>query len=815
MDKDYQVVKSYRELRQNVTQFLYKIREDIEEISADADEDIIGRMVLMVRRVGPLSIETDLDFEYRHGQLEWRWLCLTIYFKYDLFKSDKRSDDENHFGRLFRYTIFDLLTVAMCRFNQTVIMNIGTFRPYPCSCYSELWLLIQLLVERNNELRFWTFFNESLSVYVKNATNVYTDDDFVLARMSNSPVTCQNYHVFVPWIMYEVAELQAFNEAGLYVGDSNHRISENYEFLEKHVCEFLSSDPDEESLRIFMCLILKFFKIWSPKPEIVIKFWEYFHKKINSPFFIGGSLLSAMSVTVNTGHAFLEKIKKNVATTETATPNKTSFTMFLDMIAYLIKVYRSLGQTNQINRLMGRVYLKLIPLKLSGLNETGINNVGQLLLTLAITTDIRETGTRMCDILLNIALDRLTENLLAVITKLLMAAMLILVENSINIENYVTKFLAQLGSLVKNDRDETKLSLTVMKIVVQDFEHIFAGSLELGEHRLFDAWIESYMNGIYPSELDRFFGITVGLLQRIEKTQSPNLMLLKSNIYAYVLPFIKQNANTIARLSNYTELATVLCLSLSDESCSGLPRFRDTFQFFIQVDHSARIDQFVRFWLNVIESDKIVSNHLVLKNWMKCCIFSHERNPNLDTFTRYALELPEFQAIYKNQDIDRLLNSKYTHHAFFEGVGLHFQTLNDVEERTTLTELTYYLLEDFDKWAKGYYSKSHDNTVRVYKTIGKIILYCAPICYIRTKANCFFSEVITNYILPCPILMGKMPEPNIAQAVHLIWPLLVEGFSKLDYKNDPQIKKYLMDLVLKWTPHFRLVVSFFFFLLFQ
>lgn len=35
---------------------------------------------------------------------------------------------------------------------------------------------------------------------------------------------------------------------------------------------------------------------WHPKADILMAFWEYFHKKLNSPFFLQGSAPSTMAV---------------------------------------------------------------------------------------------------------------------------------------------------------------------------------------------------------------------------------------------------------------------------------------------------------------------------------------------------------------------------------------------------------------------------------------------------------------------------------------------------------------------------------------
>lgn len=59
----------------------------------------------------------------------------------------------------------------------------------------------------------------------------------------------------------------------------------------------LTTDPSEEYLRIVLFTIIPIVTEWWPsKIDIVMLFWEYFHKKLNSPFFIQGSSISSMAV---------------------------------------------------------------------------------------------------------------------------------------------------------------------------------------------------------------------------------------------------------------------------------------------------------------------------------------------------------------------------------------------------------------------------------------------------------------------------------------------------------------------------------------
>lgn len=75
----------------------------------------------------------------------------------------------------------------------------------------------------------------------------------------------------------------------------------------------------------------------------------------------------------------------------------------------------------------------------------------------------------------------------------------------------------------------------------------------------------------------------------------------------------------------------------------------------------------------------------------------------------------------------------------------------------------------------------------------------------QAKASCFFNVAMFQYFLPTALLTGKPPLSHEAKAVHKVWPLLLTGIEKLDFKGDTHLTKILSDLIVKWLPHFRIV----------
>ena len=64
---------------------------------------------------------------------------------------------------------------------------------------------------------------------------------------------------------------------------------------------------------------------------------------------------------------------------------------------------------------------------------------------------------------------------------------------------------------------------------------------------------------------------------------------------------------------------------------------------------------------------------------------------------------------------------------------------------------------------------------------------------------------ITRFIIPATVQMGKAPEQKLIQIIHKVWPVLIQGIGKLNFKTDQYISKTLTDLIVKWIPHFKVV----------
>lgn len=103
--------------------------------------------------------------------------------------------------------------------------------------------------------------------------------------------------VFSLWLLNGIVQLYGFSENGIYHGSGCMRIRENANLLESLLKAFVLSDPNEQQLRATMMIVNSLLINWWPqKSELLMMFWEYFHKKLNSSFYLSGTTPAALAV---------------------------------------------------------------------------------------------------------------------------------------------------------------------------------------------------------------------------------------------------------------------------------------------------------------------------------------------------------------------------------------------------------------------------------------------------------------------------------------------------------------------------------------
>lgn len=159
---------------------------------------------------------------------------------------------------------------------QLHISELPAKTPFVCVCIKEMWLMLQLLIEKLHDNggqlnTFWFYFGDVLkqfrdrkSEFVRLILRCVINDHWIFSDpYSNNKVqsvergTVNIYPndslLFSIWLLKGVAVLNGYVEDGFFAGPTCNRVKEHSDLLESLIRSFLASEPHESNLR--SCLL--------------------------------------------------------------------------------------------------------------------------------------------------------------------------------------------------------------------------------------------------------------------------------------------------------------------------------------------------------------------------------------------------------------------------------------------------------------------------------------------------------------------------------------------------------------------------------
>ncbi|XP_036338974.1 protein MMS22-like [Rhagoletis pomonella] len=741
-----------------------------------------------------------------HGALEWKLLDLCILYKFQLCTQTARIDGKvTHGGTLMSQLerLFDDLVVcSLCLYANKRPAELLYSSPFPCTCIKECWLYVQLALQKwaltplavaGEQLTFWQLFNETMSK--------------LKTRMDKFSLTTLTLAEFTNWLQRALVRLFGYRSNGQFVGPSHERAmadtAENWETLEQCTQQFFNGNPSEEQTRVFICLLTPtLLHWWRARVGIPILLWEHFHKRLNASFYAAGSAPSILAVACASGKAYVERYRALLTQEDfTSDANLSSYTLFILLLGKnLRRLLETTSTRHQAQKLLGRIYTKFSAQKFLALNETGIHHIIELFLALALCGDFEELAPKLSTKLLSIALDKIPAGRQIAVTKGHMALLILYAERRCEIGDYVSKILQQLAAI--------NCDLSVSKVLAEALLDIFmqADDFRRGEHLLIDAWLPNFLQTCTPAEQDRSLEalhLIFGKLQRNEALIESNSELFRA-LNAHVLPFVKQQF-----ASGYSQWLPQLAADFCSHACTvpDTPTFQKLFTYFIDAPVACRqaLPQFLRKVLQT-ERSALVESNVVIHAWLKSLVQLTAVNEDVAQLTRIVVQLNEFRMMTDDLNADELLQAKEPLCVFISAVGKHYDNCaTDHQRRFCIADNLNAYLRNFDRWLQGDLKQEKTEVAfRFYSFLAIVIYNCVHIVYTKSKVNCFFHVVMTRFVLPTNVQMGKAPDGKLAQLIHKIWPVLVQGIGRLNFKADPYISKTLTDLIQKWTPHFKI-----------
>lgn len=141
-----------------------------------------------------------------HGQLEWRWIYLTILYKSECSGEVLHSVDseDSEFRCELVLLIYDLITLAIAKFNKCNSANIILHSPFLCPCVKVMWNLVRQFITElhDSNLNFWSVISNILNDL---RHNKHPYENFptkkILLRSSSVLICNKNFDQFSIWLV--------------------------------------------------------------------------------------------------------------------------------------------------------------------------------------------------------------------------------------------------------------------------------------------------------------------------------------------------------------------------------------------------------------------------------------------------------------------------------------------------------------------------------------------------------------------------------------------------------------------------------------
>ncbi|CAH0546371.1 unnamed protein product [Brassicogethes aeneus] len=464
-----------------------------------------------------------------------------------------------------------------------------------CNCVKKLWLVMQLVSEKNNNKLFWEVFNEVLD-------NENT--------------------VFVLWLLKEISFLHTFDLNGKNIGKSCERVKPNYTLLENKLKIILADADSEIMLETFSNIHPLICDLWinSAKIEVYQIIWDYFSKRLN--------------VTNKTNYALCNATDLiNSVDTVMWCPKdcKEDFEYFVGMLVKHLREY-----PRHWGKMKGRIYSQLGPNKVKDLRDVGIKHVIILFLCLS-SVNFDELSKKMILFLDSLPLEKKNSPMF---WNIYTAIIIGHVKEGRNIEKVSTCMVNMLQEASNNQK-----SFHFIKSFIENLLTIINASvsLQLNQWQLIDQWLFKYLTQCYHKDLEFTMGILYNLLEKVE---SPDLWSLYEHAFKnHVYPLLKQIGGSVNAPGIIGKIAAKISLLIPSMT-------QEAFCYFNSEHVNVKISsQFLSVILEMYPDNFMLTPQqeiLIIQAWVKICLLTNESSDltrsviKLDSFPKHTVSFVEY-----------------------------------------------------------------------------------------------------------------------------------------------------------------------------
>ncbi|PNF31542.1 hypothetical protein B7P43_G00781 [Cryptotermes secundus] len=719
-----------------------------------------------------------------HAHLDLRWYHLTILHQlvkcqnlyitlddYQQNSKDHKLIDKNILEEQVLLLLSDLIVIAVTKFERMSLNESLKKTPFSCTCVRELWLMLQLFLDRLHEVEhgksFWSYLNQLLDVVLGKKSLSNTSVYNCSALSLPEEYTCTDRVSFCLWLLVHLAQLNGYTEEGQYVGTGSGRVESNYPQLEAALKSCVSADSTvtEVQLRVIVRLVTALVtEWWEARSEPVMILWEYYHRRLNSAFFIPGAALDTIAIMSKTGAGLLQQVKSRLEVSEAA-QDEDSFSLFLCLLGKHLMCCVSHGQQRHWHHMKGRIYSKFSPNKLLALTELGLYHFVSLFLTLALTVDLQEVSKKLQDLLSLLPIGSIDLNRQHVILKLNFALMQLYVERGLDIADIALP-LQSIGMELCTHKSGN--SVMLMRTFVEGIQDIIdvSPTLQLSEHSLIGGWITHYLSNSSLVDSCRLLDTVNSIVSKLRQTlnyimdedstdgRQPRKMV--EVLLQHVLPYVQsQYSNTVTQPPfQVADLAASFTLLALEQPNFQTQSFDQLFGYFV-TSEKVNIRLMKRYLSLVLLEDTVMRividpsknyESIVIQAWVRCSLLSvNETSEELSDLARAMVRLPVIKDLCQPSAVC-LGDADDPLFTFIKLVGLKYKSLQDIHRKSQFHEKCLIYFMQVDKCVSsvvGCATSSSELVSRIYVCAACMVCHCGQILYTKV---CIVGSFLSVYI---------------------------------------------------------------------
>ncbi|BES93234.1 MMS22-like, DNA repair protein [Nesidiocoris tenuis] len=682
----------------------------------------------------------------------------------------------------------DLVDLAFLKFVKMPESCVRRPSPFTCSCVQELWLYLygfySSLHDDDGPETFWSGFTSYISKICGSENESELKNMYVQSSRSAKIV-------FSLWLLTNLSRLH--KSAGLDLR-SNHALLDN--LLKALLSPEEVNDSDVKAILCYVEQICT--ELWEPRVEPIVVLWEYFYKKLNSPFYDPAASIDSIATLSKTAKGLLRLVKSFLL--ENSSLSSSSYHQFLRLVALHLK--RTSGTPRHWNVIKGRVFSKMSGSKLGSLSQVGEHHVVLLFAMLACTVGVGQVESKFNDVLATVK--RIKGSLSAELIQGQMALILLTINERKNAAQSVQILVEHINSISPLD------NFDLLKRFTDEVQEIFETDdpLGLGLHLFVDSWMSSYLACCAPAESGRLIESLVAITNHLKLSSnlsSPDqeTILFIERIWEHIQPcFQGVSSQMPVQLSDLAASLVVLFITTNDHS-----RAESLINLFVTKD-CGDVWLSRRFLVRLIQNDNVSSllqryNKTIIKAWIKCCVlcsdtFSYE----MKILTGYVENLEEISSVSNFGDGLGLSDAKEPLLTLCSAFRAKFESSDDIFQKQILREQLVSHLDGVDRWLKpNNLSQDHEVASNLYRTLGNILRLCPLLIYTKSKPNTVLQQIVDSFLLPHAVRNPEHKLPAVVvQVIKENLHLFIEGLHSLYSKQDSYIVRILRELFTLYIP---------------